>query len=202
MSRELVVGLTGASGGAVGVGLLRALQRCAEVSRVHVVVSEAAEIVLAQELELPRGGAAALIARCLEGDARFTPWRNDQMAAPIASGSHRTSGMVIAPCSMHTLACVAQGLADRLIHRAADVTLKERRPLLLAVRETPLGAVHLENMTRVTRNGAVVFPICPAFYARPATLDDAIDNFIMRLLDHLGLPADRGVRWGESRSAT
>lgn len=202
MSRELVVGLTGASGGAVGLALLRALRRCPEVGRVHVVVSEAAEIVLAQELDLQRGGAASLIARCLDGDARFTPWRNDQMAAPIASGSHRTSGMVIAPCSMRTLACVAQGHSDRLIHRAADVTLKERRPLLLAVRETPLGAVHLENMTRVTRHGAVVFPVCPAFYARPATIDDLLDNFIMRLLDHLGLPADRGVRWGESRSAT
>ena len=202
MSRELVVGLTGASGAAVGVALLRALQRCSEVDRVHVVVSEAAEIVLAQELDVPRGGAAALIARCLDGDGRFTPWRNDQLAAPIASGSHRTSGMVIAPCSMRTLACVAQGLADRLIHRAADVALKERRPLLLAVRETPLGSVHLENMTRVTRHGAIVFPVCPAFYARPATLEAVLDNFVMRLLDHLGLPADRGVRWGEGRDAT
>ena len=106
--------------------------------------------------------------------------------------------MVIAPCSMHTLASIAAGLSGRLMDRAADVILKERRPLLLAVRETPFNATHLENMLRVTRNGGVIFPISPAFYARPRDLDEMVDNFVLRLLDHLGV-GGKGFRWGSPR---
>lgn len=194
--RELIVGITGASGSAVAVTLLKALQRQKQVERVHVVTSDAALLVMAQELKLTKPDPSGLLERFLEGDRRFIAYRNDQLAAPISSGSHRAHGMVIVPCSMNTLAAIAAGLSNCLIHRAADVTLKERHPLLLAVRETPLSTIHLENMLRVSRNGAIVFPISPAFYALPESLDAVLENFVMRVLDHLGLEPDRGFRWG------
>ena len=194
--KELIVGVTGASGAMAAVALLRALLRQEAVGRIHLVVSEPAFTVIGQELEAPGLDAAGFVRRFLDGDRRILPYRNDQLAAPIASGSHRTHGMVIIPCSVNTLAAIATGIADRLMTRAADVVLKERRPLLLAIREAPLGTVHLENMLRVSRNGAVVFPIAPAFYARPASLEEMLDNFVLRLLDHLGLEPDRGYRWG------
>jgi polyprenyl P-hydroxybenzoate/phenylacrylic acid decarboxylase-like protein len=196
LKRELIVGITGASGSAVAVSLLRALLRQEAVGRIDLIVSDHALPVLSQELEAPGLDADRLVDRFLEGDHRVTTYRNDQLAAPIASGSCRTDGMLVVPCSVNTLAAIASGRADRLIDRAADVALKERRPLLLAVRETPLSATHLENMLKVTRNGAVVFPICPAFYARPGSTEEMLDNFVLRLLDHLCLEADRGYRWG------
>ena len=196
VQRELIVAATGASGAALTVSLISALLRQEAVGRVHLLCSEAALPVMAQELKAPDLDARSFIDRFLGGDKRVTPWRNDQLAAPMASGSYRIAGMVIAPCSMNTLAAVSHGIADRLITRAADVTLKERRPLLLCVRETPLGAVHLQNMLQVTRNGATVFPLCPAFYAQPDSTADMLDNFVLRLLDHLHLDADRGYRWG------
>ncbi len=194
--KELIVGVTGASGSAAAVALMRALLRQGEVGRIHLVISDAAFTVMSQELDAPGLDAEGFVRRFLEGDRRVVAYRNGQLAAPIASGSHRTHGMVIIPCSVNTLAAIAAGIADRLLTRAADVVLKERRPLLLAVRETPLGTVHLENMLRVSRNGAVVFPISPAFYARPASQEEMLDNFVLRLLDHLGLEPDKGYRWG------
>jgi 4-hydroxy-3-polyprenylbenzoate decarboxylase len=178
------------------VALLRALLRQPAVGRIHLIFSEPAFIVVAQELDAPGLDADGFVRRFLEGDRRIVAYRNGQLAAPIASGSHRTAGMVIVPCSVNTLAAIAGGISDRLMTRAADVVLKERRPLLLAVRETPLSAVHLENMLRVSRNGATIFPISPAFYARPASFEEMLDNFVLRLLDHLGLAPDRGYRWG------
>ncbi|MFQ5766515.1 MAG: UbiX family flavin prenyltransferase [Acidobacteriota bacterium] len=197
MTRELTVGVTGASGAPVAVSFLQALLRQREISRLHLILSEQAHPVLAQELGGSlKAGAADLVAAHLNGDPRVTAWRNDQLGAAIASGSHAGGGMVIVPCSVNTLSAVACGRSDRLITRVADVTLKERRPLLLAVRESPLSAAHLENMLRVTRNGAVVMPICPAFYLKPDSIQELIDNFVLRILDHLGLAADRGRRWG------
>jgi polyprenyl P-hydroxybenzoate/phenylacrylic acid decarboxylase-like protein len=191
MSAEFIVGVTGASGSAVTLSLLRALLRQEQVTRVHLICSSAAMPVMAQELGIADMDARALVQKLLDGDKR----------APIASGSYRAAGMVIAPCSMNTLAAVSQGLADNLMTRAADVTLKERRPLLMAVRETPLSAVHLENMLRATRNGSTIFPLCPAFYAHPDSVEEMLDNFVLRLLDHLGLTADRGYRWGTPPSS-
>ena len=176
--------------------LLRALVRQSTVQRVHLVFSEAALCVVAQEMKMPGVTPAGFVERFLEGARQVTVYRNDQIAAPFASGSYRVAGMAIVPCSMNTLGHVAAGLSDNLIGRAADVMLKERRPLLLAVRETPLGTTHIENMLRTTRAGALVFPICPAYYADPASIQDINENFVMRLLDHLGLDADRGQRWG------
>ncbi len=196
MSHELIVGATGASGAAVTVSLLRALLRQEQVSRIHLIWSDAALPVMSQELRVPGLDAATFKTRFLEDDQKVTVWRNDQLAAPFASGSYPSGGMIIVPCSMNTLAAVSHGIADGLITRAADVTLKERRPLLMAVRETPLGRVHLKNMLQATENGATIFPLCPAFYAHPASTTDMLDNFVLRLLDHLHLDADRGYRWG------
>jgi 4-hydroxy-3-polyprenylbenzoate decarboxylase len=193
---ELIVAATGASGSSLTLALFQALLRQEAVGRIHFMCSEAALPVMAQELQASDLDARSFIDRFLDGDKRVTPWRNDQLAAPMASGSYRTGGMVIAPCSMNTLAAVSHGIADGLITRAADVTLKERRPLLMAVRETPLGRVHLKNMLQATENGATIFPLCPAFYAHPASTTDMLDNFVLRLLDHLHLDADRGYRWG------
>lgn len=195
MSHEVIVGVTGASGAGVAVTLLRALVRQQAVERLHLVFSEAALAVVAQEMKVSRMTPAGFVERYLEGARQVTVYRNDQIAAPFASGSHPTIGMVVVPCSMNTLGLVATGLSPNLIGRAADVMLKERRPLLLAVRETPLGATHIENMLRATRAGAIVFPICPAYYAHPSSVQEINENFVMRLLDHLGLEPDRGRRW-------
>ena len=196
MSHELIVGATGASGAAVTVALLRALLRQEQVSRIHLIWSDAAQPVMSQELRVPRLDIGTFKTRFLEDDPRVTTWGNDQLAAPMASGSYPTGGMIIVPCSMNTLAAVSHGIADRLLTRAADVILKERRPLLLVVRETPLSLIHLENMARATRSGATVFPLCPAFYAQPDSIGKMVEDFTLRLLDHLGLAADRGFRWG------
>jgi 4-hydroxy-3-polyprenylbenzoate decarboxylase len=197
VTREVIVGITGASGAPVALALLRALLRRDDLSRLHLILSDWAPPVLAQELESPGLDGPTFVRRFLEGDRRITLWRNDQMAAPIASGSHPTAGMVVVPCSVQTLGAIASGLGDRLLLRAADVTIKERRPLLLAVRETPLSAIHIENMRRVTGAGATVFPIAPAYYARPKSLAEMDENFVARLMDHLGMRSDRGFRWGE-----
>ncbi|MFQ5669261.1 MAG: UbiX family flavin prenyltransferase [Acidobacteriota bacterium] len=196
MTGELIVGVTGASGAALAVSFLRALLRQKSITRVHLIISQHAFPVLSQELKAPQLDGQGFVRQFLEGNERIQFLRDDQLAAPIASGSHRTDGMVIVPCSANTLASVATGRADRLISRAADVVLKERRSLLLAVRETPLSTTHLENMLRASRNGAVIFPVCPAFYARPRSVEELIQNFALRLLNHLGLDADRGYRWG------
>lgn len=190
------MGATGASGAAVTVALMRALLRQEQVSRIHLIWSDAALQVMSQELKISGLDVGTFKTRFLEDDPRVITWRNDQLAAPMASGSYPTGGMVIVPCSMNTLAAVSHGIADRLLTRAADVVLKERRPLLLAVRETPLSLIHLENMARATRAGATIFPLCPAFYAQPDSMEKMVEDFTLRLLDHLGLAADRGFRWG------
>ena len=196
MNRDLIIGVTGASGAGVALTLLRSLVGQEAVDRIHLVLSDAALSVVAQEMKVPNLTTASFVERFLKGAGRVTSYGNDQIAAPFASGSHRARGMVIVPCSMNTLGSIAGGLSSNLIGRAADVMLKERRPLLLAVRETPLGLTHIENMLRVTRAGAVVFPICPAYYADPASVQEINENFVMRLLDHLGLESELGRRWG------
>jgi polyprenyl P-hydroxybenzoate/phenylacrylic acid decarboxylase-like protein len=122
------------------------------------------------------------------------------LSAPPASGSFLTDGMVIAPCSMRSLAAIATGVSENLVHRAADVTLKEGRRLLLLVRETPLSVIHLENMLRVAQAGALVMPPLPAFYARPRTLEELVDHTVGRVLDHFGVEHDLVRRWGEQRA--
>jgi len=195
MTRSVVVGITGASGVVLASRLVRALTGPAE-AEVHLVISKHGRLTMLEEMGIEGSAEAMLRAFAGEnGAGRVRLHPIDDVAAPIASGSFPTAGMVILPCSANTLGCLAAGITANLIHRAADVTLKERRPLLLGFRETPLHAIHIENMLRLTRAGATVFPIAPAFYHRPKTLDDIVDQYVARLLDHLQAPHSLGTRW-------
>ncbi|MFT3816850.1 MAG: UbiX family flavin prenyltransferase [Rubrivivax sp.] len=186
---RVVVAITGATGAVYGLRLLERL--AARGVERHLVVSRAGWLTVQQELGIGRGALREL--------ASVLHDVND-VGASIASGSFRHAGMVIAPCSMRTLAAVAHGLNDNLVSRAADVTLKERLPLVLLARETPLTLAHLRNMTLATEMGARVMPPVPAFYARPRTLDDMVDHTVWRVLDQLGLSADEDYpRWSGLR---
>lgn len=187
MSRpRLVVAITGASGAVYGVRLLQAL-RASGACESHLVMSSSGVMTAQQELDLRRGDIEAL------ADVVHNV---KDIGASIASGSFRSAGMVVAPCSMKTLAGIAHGLADNLVTRAADVMLKERRRLVLVARETPLNLAHLRNMTSVTEMGGIIFPPVPAFYARPASLDELVNHTVGRLLDLFDLPHDGLVkRW-------
>jgi 4-hydroxy-3-polyprenylbenzoate decarboxylase len=157
----------------------------------HLVISDAASLTLHQEVGLQRRDVEALA---------HVVHRNRDIGASIASGSFQTDGMVIAPCSMKSLAAVAHGLSDNLIARAADVVLKERRRLILMVRETPFNLAHLRNMTAVTEMGGIVFPPLPSFYNRPATIDEMVDHTVARVMDLLGVTNDFAPRWGGMRN--
>jgi 4-hydroxy-3-polyprenylbenzoate decarboxylase len=183
--KRITVAISGASGAVYGVRLLQRLRGQAEV-QTHLVVSDAGWLNVQQELDLPRAEVEAL------ADVVY-PVRD--IGSTIASGSFPCDGMVIAPCSMRTLAAVALGLSDNLITRAADVMLKERRRLILMVRETPLNLAHLRNMTRVTEMGGIIFPPVPGFYQRPQTIDEMVGHTVNRVLDLLGLPQADAVRW-------
>jgi 4-hydroxy-3-polyprenylbenzoate decarboxylase len=191
---ELTVAITGASGAVFGRELLRALEADARVKRVHFVASENSLRVIAEELGV--SGRTDLLAKLLDGEPRKTVQHADaNIGASIASGSHPSNGMIILPCSMGTLAAIANGLADSLVARAADVTLKERRPLLLCVRETPFNRIHLRNMTLAAEAGAVIFPCIPAFYNQPADSTEMARQFVYRVLAHISLPQPGGYVW-------
>jgi 4-hydroxy-3-polyprenylbenzoate decarboxylase len=181
---RVVVGITGASGAIYGVRLLERLRE-AEVE-THLVATRWARVTIEHETGRPFGDVKEL-AHAVYGEG-------DQ-AAPISSGSFRTDGMVIVPCSTKTLAAIATGFAHNLVCRAADVVLKERRRLVLCVRETPLHAIHLRNMLTLADMGAVIAPPTPAFYHRPESLDDVVDQTVLRLLDQLGIELPDGARW-------
>lgn len=172
----MVVGITGASGAIYGVRLLQALTALGV--ETHLVITPPGEVTLIQETDLTPTDLRALAAHS---------YAADDIAAPIASGSFATEGMVIAPCSMKTLSAVANSYTDNLLVRAADVTLKEGRTLILAVRETPLHLGHLRLMVRAAEIGAVIFPPVPAFYARPATVEALVDHSVGRIMARLGL---------------
>ncbi len=181
---RLIVAITGATGVAYGVRLLQIL-RTLEVE-THLLISEAGVLNLHQELDMNRKEVEAL--------ADVVHNVRD-VGASIASGSFATDGMIVAPCSMKTLAAIAHGLSDNLITRAADVVLKERRKLVLMVRETPFNLAHLRNMTAVTEMGGIVFPPLPAFYHRPASIEEMIDHTVGRVLDLFGLAHALTPRW-------
>jgi polyprenyl P-hydroxybenzoate/phenylacrylic acid decarboxylase-like protein len=187
-----VVAITGASGACYGTRLLAAMRDQAGWE-THLVTSRAGYINLATELGLDRRQLGALAD--VVHDER-------DVGAAIASGSFRTEGMVIAPCSARTLACVASGTGDNLIARAADVVLKERRRLVLLVRETPLHLGHLRNMLAATEMGAICMPPVPAFYAQPATLTEMVDHTIGRVLDLFGIDAGLAYRWAGTRESS
>jgi len=184
--RRFIVAITGATGATYGVQLLKKLGAVPGVE-THLVISDAASLTLHQELDLQRRDVEALA---------HVVHRNRDIGATIASGSFPTDGMVIAPCSMKTLAAVAHGLSDNLVTRAADVILKERRRLILMVRETPFNLAHLRNMTAVTEMGGIVFPPLPSFYHRPASIEDMVEHTVERVLDLLGIENAQAARWG------
>jgi 2,5-furandicarboxylate decarboxylase 2 len=184
-SRRLVVAITGASGAAYGVRLLREL-RAAPGWESHLVLSEAGALNCWQELRMKRKDVEQLAA---------VVYHPRDIAAPIASGSFLAEGMVIAPCSMRTLAAAAHAHAGDLASRAADVALKERRRLVLVVRETPLNLAHLRNMVAVTEMGGIIFPPVPALYAKPRTIDDLVEHTVGRVLDLFGIASKKLKRW-------
>jgi 4-hydroxy-3-polyprenylbenzoate decarboxylase len=191
---ELTVAITGASGAAFGRELLRALEADDRVARVHFVASENSLRVIAEELGI--SGRTDLLAKLLGGEPKKTVQHPDaNIGASIASGSHPSHGMIVLPCSMGTLAAIANGLADSLIARAADVTLKERRPLLLCVRETPFNRIHLRNMNLAAEAGAVIFPCIPTFYDQPIDSTEMARQFAFRVLAHIGLPQPGAYVW-------
>jgi polyprenyl P-hydroxybenzoate/phenylacrylic acid decarboxylase-like protein len=181
---RIIVAITGATGAVYGVRLLDALRELQ--IETHLVLSRWAEVTLVKE--------TGLSAREFASTASVV-YSRDNLGAPIASGSFRHDGMIIAPCSMKTLAAIRHGYAHELIVRAADVTLKERRRLVLLTRETPLSDIHLENMLALSRMGAIIAPPVPAFYCNPRTIDDLVDHTIGRVLDLFGLELPTLKRW-------
>jgi 2,5-furandicarboxylate decarboxylase 2 len=185
MKKRLIVGITGATGAVYGVQILKTLREMDQWES-HLILSDAGALNLWHELRMKRKELEKL------GDVAYHP---KDIAATISSGSYLTEGMVIAPCSMKTLAAVAHAHADDLLSRAADVVLKERRRLVLVPRETPLNLAHLRNMVAVTEMGAIVFPPVPAFYALPKSLDDLVAHTVARVLDLFGVHSAKLARW-------
>jgi 4-hydroxy-3-polyprenylbenzoate decarboxylase len=192
--QNLTVATTGASGSLFLKQFLRAVERDARIKTVNFIASDSALRVLAEELTLR--GRSNLVGQILGKSSRKIRLQsNTDIAANVASGSYPADGMVVIPCSVGTLARIANGIAAQLIERAADVTLKERRPLVLCVRETPLNKVHIRNMYRAADAGATVFPLIPTFYNRPTSLDAMARQFAYRVLAHIGLPQPDAFRW-------
>lgn len=191
---QFTLAITGASGAILARELLRALETDSRVERVHFVASENSLRVLAEELGL--SGRNDLVEKLLGAPTQKTVQLADaDIGAAIASGSHPSDGMIVLPCSMGTLAAIALGLANSLIARAADVTLKERLPLILCVRETPFNRIHLRNMTLAAEAGATIFPCIPAFYSHPAGSEEMARQFACRVLAHVGLPQPGAYVW-------
>ena len=204
MPKTICLALTGASGMPYGLRLLDCL--LAAGCRVQLLYSQAAQVVARQEMDLelpsrPADARHSLLARLPSAvnPENLQIYGREEWFAPVASGSNPPDAMVICPCSMGTLAAIAQGLADNLIERAADVVLKEGRKLVLVPRETPFSVIHLENMLRLARAGASIVPPSPGFYNHPQTVADIVDFVVARVLDQVGVPHTLMQRWGEAR---
>ena len=195
ISRPIVFAITGASGAPYAVQLLSQLIRAGR--RVQLIVSSHGLRLLRTEEDIDSIAALRDRVGTAGWDEYVRVFEDADRGAAPASGSARSAGMVVCPCSMGTLSAIAAGSSRSLVERAADVALKERRPLVLVPRETPLSAIHLENMLRVTQAGAVVLPAAPGFYHRPARVEDLVDFIVARVLDHLGVEHDLVPRWGE-----
>jgi 4-hydroxy-3-polyprenylbenzoate decarboxylase len=194
-ARVITLAITGASGSIFAIEMLRALDADNRVARVHLIVSPSALRVFAEEAGV--AGRTALVEKLLGHTARCTTLlAHEDIGASIASGSSPVDAMIVLPCSMGTLGGIAHGLAGNLIERAADVCLKERRRLILCVRETPFNLIHLRNMAAVTEAGATVFPLIPTFYNHPETVEDIARNYVHRVLQHIGLPQPGAYAWG------
>jgi 4-hydroxy-3-polyprenylbenzoate decarboxylase len=196
--RNLTIATTGASGAIFLRQFLLAVERDERFETVNFIASDSALRVMAEELDLK--GRSDLIPRLLGSSGKTSKSKiqvqsNADIGANVASGSYPADAMVVIPCSVGTLARIANGVAAQLIERAADVTLKEKRPLVLCVRETPLNKIHIRNMYRAADAGATIFPLIPAFYYHPASLDEMAREFAYRVLAHLGLPQPQAFRW-------
>ena len=192
--RTLTVAITGASGSIFAKHLLDALERDERVATVNLIISDSGLRVMAEELQVV--GRNELVQKLLgRPSQKIRQQSNTDIGANVASGSYQTDAMIVLPCSVGTLARIANGMAIQLIERAADVCLKERRPLLLCVRETPFNLIHLRNMTLAAEAGATIFPVIPAFYFRPASIDEMAREFVNRVLAHVGLPQPDAYQW-------
>ncbi|MBX7219857.1 MAG: UbiX family flavin prenyltransferase [Blastocatellia bacterium] len=195
--KHITVGITGASGALYAQRLLHYLDKSPEVGRINLVLTAFGVTVIREELDLDVTGTKTSDVETLLGRTsekiHLLPAKD--IGASIASGSYRTDGMVVVPCSMGTLGYIAAGIARDLVHRAADVTLKERRTLILVPRETPYNAIHLENMLKLHQAGAVIIPASPGFYHRPTTITELVDHFVFRILDHLHISHSDETVW-------
>jgi 4-hydroxy-3-polyprenylbenzoate decarboxylase len=193
--QNLTIASTGASGAIFARELLRIVDKDPRIKIVNFIASENSLRVFAEELEIR--GRNALVKQLLGGSAseKIHQQNNDDIGANVASGSYPTDAMIVLPCSMGTLAAIASGLAENLIERAADVCLKEKRPLALCARETPLNKIHIRNMYRAADAGATIYPLIPTFYNRPATIEDMARQFACRVLAHVGLPQGDAYVW-------
>ncbi|MFZ4628369.1 MAG: UbiX family flavin prenyltransferase [Blastocatellia bacterium] len=201
--KRITIGVTGASGAIYAQRLLDRLASNDAVERIELVMTQAGVRVVNEELGINVAGSdrrvvASLIGRDVE---KVIVHSANDIGASIASGSHLSDAMVILPCSMGSLAAIAHGVTRDLVHRAADVVIKENRLLIIVPRETPLNAIHLENMLKLARMGVRIIPAMPSFYHFPKSIDDLIEHFTHRLLDHLGLPHEQETRWEGSRPA-
>lgn len=192
--QNITVAITGASGSIFARELLRIAESDSRVQTVNLIVSDNALRVMAEELGIT-GRAKLLDQLLVEKAPKIQQQNNDDIGANVASGSYPADAMIVIPCSMGTLARIANGTANKLIERAADVCLKERRPLVLCVRETPLNKIHIRNMSLAADAGATVFPLIPAFYNKPKDLEAMAREFANRVLAHLGLPQPGAYRW-------
>lgn len=193
--KTVTLAITGASGSLCAAAMLRALESDERVGRIHLITSPSALRVLAEELGI--SGRTGLVEKLLGHSAsKVVTEAHENIGAAIASGSYPVDAMLVLPCSMGTLAAIAHGLAGNLTERAADVCLKERHPLVLCVRETPLNLIHLRNMAAVTEAGATVFPVIPAFYNGPQTVSEVVTTYVGRVLQYIGLPQPGAYQWG------
>ena len=194
-TKKIVIAICGASGSIYATRLLQAL--LVQPVQVHLIISDAGAQVMAQELDLLPTGLLEKIKKevAFHPDATLELFDVHTFFAPPASGSFLHDGMVVVPCSMKTLACIASGIADNLILRCADVCLKEKRRLIIVPRETPLNTIHLNNMLQAATAGAVLLPAMPSFYSDPQTIEDVVDTVVARILDHLTIPHELVPRW-------
>jgi 4-hydroxy-3-polyprenylbenzoate decarboxylase len=198
----ITVGVTGASGAVLAQKALTLLEDDSRVARVHLVVTETGQRLLAEELGVSSGDLKQLPSRIAgRATSKIEILPNKDVGASIASGSYDVDAMLVIPCSMGTLAAVASGTSDDLIARAADVMLKEGRKLVLCIRDTPFNRIHLENMLRAQQAGAVIMPVIPAFYDQPKTIDDLVMQYTCRVLAQIGLSQEKMYRWAGRSSS-
>jgi flavin prenyltransferase len=194
--RIITIGVTGASGATLAQKALVLLEEDPRVSRIHLVVTETGQRLFSEELGITSGDLKKLPSRILgRAPKKIESMSNKDVGASIASGSYHSDAMIVIPCTMGALASIANGLSDDLVARAADVVLKERRTLILCVRDTPFNRIHLENMLRAQQAGALIMPVVPAFYFQPKSIDEIVTQYVCRVLAQSGLPQDKMYRW-------